>query len=103
MTCEVPSRARICSRLGSSAVTRNTIQVSADAHRAADKTPTFASCSCSPRKASEAISRDTVNPMPAIAPAPATAAQPIGGRIRPRLIRVSSQAAPVVPAGLPTM
>jgi len=31
--------------------------------------------------------------MPAIAPAPVTAAQPIGGRIRPRLSRVRSQAA----------
>ena len=32
--------------------------------------------------------------MPAMTPAPATAAQPTGGRIGPRLIRASSQAAP---------
>ena len=64
--------------------------------------PSFASASWLPWKASEAISRDTMNPMPATAPAPVTAAQPTGGRIRPRLTRVSSQAAPTVPAGLPT-
>ena len=52
-------------------------------------------------KASEAISRDTMKPMPAMAPAPVTAAQPTGGRIAPRLTRVSSQAAPTVPAGFP--
>jgi hypothetical protein len=39
--------------------------------------------------------------MPAMAPAPVTAAQPTGGRIVPRLIRTSSQAAATVPAGLP--
>ena len=33
------------------------------------------------------MSSDTVKPMPAIVPAPATAAQPTGGRIRPRLSR----------------
>jgi len=42
-----------------------------------------------------------MKPMPATAPAPVTAAQPTGGRIAPRLTRVSSQAAPTVPAGLP--
>jgi hypothetical protein len=40
--------------------------------------------------------------MPAMAPAPVTAAQPTGGRIVPRLIRTSSQAAATVPGGLPT-
>ena len=61
----------------------------------------FASASRLPWKASEAISSDTVKPMPAMAPAPVTAAQPAGGRTRPRLIRASSQAAATVPAGLP--
>src|SRR5260221_3094479 len=56
MTCELPTSARICSRFGSSVVIRNTPQVSAEAQRAADKTPTLASCSCAPWKASEAIS-----------------------------------------------
>ena len=102
MTSAVPIRARIFSRLGSSAVSRNTIQVAAEAHSAAESTPIFASCSSAPRKASDAISRDTVNPTPAIAPAPVTAAHPIGGRMRPRLSRVTSQAAPTVPAGFPT-
>src|SRR5262249_20822332 len=89
-------------RLGSSAVMRKTAQPSAEAHNAADRMPAFASASCAPPKASEAISSDTMNPMPAIAPAPVTAAQPTGGRIAPRLSRVSSQAAPAVPAGFPT-
>ena len=55
-----------------------------------------------PLKARVAISRETVKPMPAIAPAPATAAQPTGGRSRPRLSRVTSQDAPTMPIGLPT-
>jgi hypothetical protein len=102
MVSAVPSSARARSRLGSSAVSRKTAQPSADAHSAADRMPTFASASWVPRKASEAISSDTMKPMPATAPAPVTAAQPTGGRIRPRLTRVSSQAAPTVPAGFPT-
>ncbi len=88
--------------MGSVAASRNTIQVRADAASAAERIPTFASWSCVPPKASEAISSDTVKPTPPIAPAPATAAQPTGGRSRPRLIRVMSHAAPVVPTGLPT-
>ncbi len=99
---EVPSRARIFSRLGSSRVTRKTVQVSTDAQNAADRMPSFASASRVPWKASEAMSRATVKPIPAIAPAPATAAQPTGGWMRPRLSRVTSHAAPVVPTGLPT-
>ena len=43
--------------------------------------PTFASASWVPWKASEAISSDTMKPIPAMAPAPVTAAQPTGGRI----------------------
>ena len=85
MSVEVPSRARTFSRLGSSRVTRNTVQVSADAQNAADRMPSFASASRVPWKASEAMSRATVKPIPAIAPAPATAAQPTGGWMRPRL------------------
>src|SRR5881398_2348560 len=38
--------------------------------------------------------------MPAIDPAPATAAQPTGGRMRPALSFVTSQAAPMKPAGI---
>ena len=45
---------------------------------------------------------ETVKPIPAMVPTPATAAQPTGGRSLPRLIRVSSQDAPAIPAGLPT-
>ena len=40
--------------------------------------------------------------MPAIAPPPATAAQPTGGRSRPRLSLVTSQATPAIPTGLPS-
>ena len=102
MVSAVPSSARARSRFGSSAVSRKTTQLSAEAHSAADSTPTFASASWLPWKASEAISSDTMKPMPATAPAPVTAAQPTGGRIAPRLTRASSQAAPTVPAGFPT-
>ena len=49
-----------------------------------------------------AISSETVKPMPAIVPAPATAAQPTGGRSRPRLSRVTSQDVPMIPTGLPS-
>ena len=44
---------------------------------------------------------ETVKPIPAMVPTPVTAAQPTGGRSRPRLSRVSSQDAPAMPAGLP--
>ena len=53
--------------------------------------PSFASSSCSPWNASVAISSETVKPIPAIVPPPATAAQPTGGRSRPRLSGVTSQ------------
>jgi hypothetical protein len=43
-----------------------------------------------------------VNPIPAIVPPPATAAQPTGGRTRPRLTRVTSNEQPRMPTGLPT-
>ena len=62
----------------------------------------MASASSVPWKASEAISSDTVKPIPAIVPVPSTAAQPTGGRMRPRLTVVTSQAIPVVPSGLPS-
>ena len=50
---------------------------------AALSTPSFASRSSSPSKASAAISSETVKPMPAIVPPPIVAAQPTGGRSRP--------------------
>src|ERR1700744_1680297 len=87
MTSAVPSRASSFSRLGSLATTLNTAQLSPDATSTADSTPTLASCRVAPVKASEAISSDTVKPTPAMAPVPATAAQPIGGRTRPLLIQ----------------
>ena len=79
---------------------RNTSQLSADAQIAADSTPTLASASWAPWNASEAISKETMKPMPAMAPAPVTAAQPMGGRIVPLLTRLSSHAAPSVPGRL---
>jgi len=44
---------------------------------------------------------DTAKPIPAMVPTPKTVAQPTGGRSRPRLRRVSSHDAPVMPSGLP--
>ena len=65
-------------------------------------TPSLASDSASPWNASEAISSDTVKPIPAIEPPPSTEAQPTGSRRRPRLSRVTSVAPPKIPIGLPT-
>ena len=69
---------------------------------AADRTPSLASCSSGSWKARLAISSETVNPMPAIAPVPASAAQPTGIRSRPGASRLASQAVPTMPIGLPS-
>jgi hypothetical protein len=66
-----------------------------------DSTPSLASASRGPVNASVAIRMETAKPIPAIVPTPATAAQPTRGRSRPRLSRVNSHDAPVMPAGLP--
>ena len=58
---------------------------------AAAMMPIFASASVSPSNASDATRSETVNPIPAIVPPPRTAAQPTGGRRRPRVSRVASQ------------
>ncbi len=55
-----------------------------------------------PWKASCAMRSETVKPIPAIVPPPATDAQPTGGRRRPRLARVASHAEPAIPTGLPS-
>ena len=101
-TSAVPSSARIRSGAGSRAVARKTSQVSAEATSAALRTPSFASSSVSPWKARLAIRSETVNPIPAMVPPPATAAQPTGGRSRPRLSFVTSRQAPLIPIGFPT-
>ena len=64
--------------------------------------PSFASSSSVPPNASVAISNETVKPMPAIVPPPATAAQPTGGRSRPPLTRVTSHVPLTMPTGFPT-
>ena len=69
---------------------------------AALRTPTFASARSAPRKASDAIRSETVSPIPAIVPAPATEAQPTGARSRSPLSRSASQVEPTIPTGLPT-
>ena len=51
---------------------------SREASMAADRMPSLASSSSGPWNARLAISSETVNPMPAIAPVPANAAQPTG-------------------------
>ena len=101
-SCAVPSSARIRSGCGSAAVARKTSQVSDEATAAAVRTPSFASSSVAPWKARVAMSSDTVKPMPAMTPPPATAAQPTGGRRRPRVSFVTSSAAPVTPTGFPS-
>ncbi len=80
---------------------RNTSHESAVAHTAALSTPSFASCSCAPWNARLAMSSDTVKPIPATAPPPASAAQPTGRRNLPPLRRVARNDAPRMPAGLP--
>ena len=101
-SCAVPSSALIRSGCGSSAVARKTTQVSDEASTAAVRTPSFASSSVSPWKARLAMRSETVKPMPAMKPPPATAAQPTGGRRRPRVSFVTSSAAPVTPTGFPS-
>ena len=101
MLSAVPSSARVRRRGGSNTVARKTIQVRTDEHTAADRMPSFASSSCAPLKASAAMRRATVKPIPAMVPPPATAAQPTGGRNRPRLNRVTSHEKPRMPIGFP--
>ena len=43
-----------------------------------------------------------MKPIPAMVPLPATAAAPIGGRIRPWLSRVTAQELAITAIGLPT-
>ena len=43
-----------------------------------------------------------MKPIPAMVPAPATDAQPTGGRSRPPLSRVASHVEPAIPIGLPS-
>ncbi len=81
---------------------RKTTQVAADAMAAAARTPIFASARWSPSKASVAIRNETVNPMPAIVPLPATEAQPTAGCTRPCVIRAIAQDAETTATGLPT-
>jgi protein-disulfide isomerase len=97
-----PSSSRARRSAGSSCVTRSTPQVSPAATSTADSAPSLASASCSPWNARVAISKATVKPIPAMAPLPATAAAPIGGRIRPWLSRVTAQELTITAIGLPT-
>jgi hypothetical protein len=83
-------------------VARETNQVSTEETSAALRMPSLACSSCSPLKARVAISSDTVNPIPAMVPAPATAAQPTGGRSFPLLSTETSHEPPTIPIGLPT-
>ena len=64
-------------------------------------TPIFASSSSGPSKASVATSSETVKPMPADAAPPASAGHVIVSRAPPSAGRVASQAAPMMPSGLP--
>ena len=83
-------------------MTWKTTQVEAAATSAARSTPNFASASCSPSKAREAIRNETVKPMPAMVPLPATAAHPTAGCTRPCVIREIAHDAEITASGLPT-
>ena len=72
MRLGVPSSARIRCRRGSRFVTRTRSQVIVAASSAALRTPTFASSSSGPWNARSAMRIETVKPIPAIVPAPAT-------------------------------
>ena len=78
-----------------------TSQASTAESTAAVRIPRVASLRALPRKAIEAINSETVNPVPAVAPPPMTAAHPTGGRSRPRLAFVTRAEARVTPSGLP--
>jgi hypothetical protein len=99
---EVPSSARSRIRGDSFSSPWNTTQVSRVERSTADRMPSLASFSTAPVNASDAISSETVNPMPATVPTPSTAPQPTGGDSRPRVTLLTSQAVPAVPTGLPT-
>ena len=98
----VPYSARSLVRGESLPMPRNTSQVSSVAQIAPESTPSFASARSLPVKASEAMSSDTVNPMPATVPTPSTAPQPTGGARRRLVSLLTSHAMPAVPIGLPT-
>ena len=65
-------------------------------------TPTVASSSSGPSKASVATSSETVKPIPADVAATASAGQVTVSRVPPSIGRVASHAAPMIPSGLPT-
>ena len=69
---------------------------------AAARTPIFASARASPSKARVAIRNETVNPIPAIVPLPATDAHPTAGCTRPCVSRAIAQDADTTATGLPT-
>ena len=64
--------------------------------------PILASSSSWPWKAMLEMSSETVKPMPATAPMPASPGQLTGRRWPPKTRRVASHEAPAIPAGLPT-
>ena len=101
MISDLPSRTLARAGPGSRVVTKNTDQLSSAEATAAVRMPRVASLNAFPVNATDAMRRETVNPIPAIVPAPSTAAQPTGGRSRPPVNLVTSAAMPVTPIGLP--
>src|SRR6185312_15848632 len=97
-----PIKTRALTAGGSNAVSRNTAHVSPPDTITAVSAPTFAWSSSGPWNARFAMSSATVKPTPAIVPLPSTAAQPTGGRIRPRDSTVTAHAVNTTPSGLPT-
>ena len=81
----------------------NTSHVSTEAHtlRGQDAELRLGSELLRRENAIPAISSETVKPIPAIVPPPASAAQPTGGRRRPRLSLVTEQRAADDPGRLP--
>ena len=97
----LPSSARSRVRGESRSSPWKTTQVSPVARMTPDRMPSLASLSTVPVKASEAMSSETVNPMPPPSP-PHDRAPADRGRQPPRVSLLTSHAAPAVPTGLPT-
>ncbi len=95
-------RADLAAAAAGRSVARKTSQVASDAAERRAQHPELGLGKRRPLKARLAISSETVKPMPAMVPPPASAAQPTGGRSAPRLAKRSASEAPTIPSGLPS-
>ena len=93
MSSAVPTIWRALTGPGSRLTSANTAQASSGATMHEPSAPSFASARSCPWKARLEISRETVNPMPATAPPPASDGQLSAGRVPCRAGREASQEA----------